>query len=99
MKMVVLMCVEQFVENARKLLKDLNIKAYSESEIKGVKNTKDNESDNWFAQKHLADNSHILFTIVSEEEADKVLTTIKQNNESKGSLIHAFQMNIEKAVM
>jgi nitrogen regulatory protein PII-like uncharacterized protein len=97
MKMVALMCVEQFVEEARNLLKNINVNAYSESEMKGIKNAETDESDNWFAQKHLANNSHLLFTIVSEDEATKIFSAVKEINNKDRSIIRAFQLNIEKA--
>lgn len=98
MKMIVLMCIEDYVDTARKLLKDIKIAAYSESEMSGVKNIEPDESENWFAQKHLAHNSHILFSIVTEEEADKILSGVKEINSKGKSILRAFQVNIEKAV-
>lgn len=98
MKMIVLMCVEQFVDEARKLLNDINIQAYSESEMLGVKKQNDDESDNWFAQKHFPHNSHLLFTVVTDEEANKIMIAVDELNKKDKSIIRAFQLNIEKAV-
>ena len=60
MKLVVFMCVDEYSKDARKLLQENKVLAYSESNIRGYKASEEDESDNWFAAQHYPDNSKIL---------------------------------------
>jgi ATP-dependent Zn protease len=68
MKLVALMCVEEYVEDARKLLKEQNVPAFSEVGMQGYKMSEPDESDNWFASKHILDNSHMFFSMVDDKK-------------------------------
>jgi hypothetical protein len=99
MKLVALMCVEEYVEDARKLLKEQKIAAFSEASMKGHKLSEEDESNNWFASKHVLDNSHIFFTMCDDKKADELMKAIKVCSENKAiNSVHAFQLNIEKFI-
>lgn len=99
MKLVALMCVEEYVEDARKLLHDERIQAYSEAPMKGYRISDDDESDNWFAAKHLLTNSHIFFSMCDNETADRFMKAIKKCSLTKEkNSVHAFQVDIEKFI-
>lgn len=99
MKLIALLCIEEYAEEARKLFRELKVPAYSESEIRGYKLTEDDESENWFAHKHVLDNSHMFFTMCSEEKALELMAAIDTCKENKRiNSVHAFQLNIEKFI-
>lgn len=99
MKLVALMCVEEYVEDARKLLKEQKLPAFSEAAMKGYKMEDENESDNWFASKHMLDNSHLFFTMCNDDKADELMGAIKKCSlTKKENSVHAFQLNIEKFI-
>lgn len=99
MKLVALMCVEEYVDDARKLLKEQKIAAYSEAPMKGFKIEDHDESQNWFASKHVPDNSHIFFTMCNDQTANELMAAIQTCSESKKiDSVHAFQLNIEKFI-
>lgn len=99
MKLVVLMCVEEYAETGRKLLREAGVPGFSESEMQGYKPMDVDESDNWFADKHLLENSHIFFTMCTEEKAEQVLNSVEKcKAENNVKSVHAFQLGIEKFV-
>lgn len=99
MKLVAIMCMEEYSELARKLLKEVKVPAFSESEIMGYQYAEENEHDNWFANKHTLDNSHIFFTMCSENKADEIMTAVKNcKTELNKNHVHAFVLNIEQHV-
>lgn len=99
MKVVVLMCVEEFVEDARKLLREQQVPAFSEVGIQGYKMDIPDESDNWFASKHYLDNSHLFFSMVDDSKADELMAAINVCKENKKlNSVHAFQLAVEKFI-
>lgn len=99
MKLVAIMCVEEYSELARKLLKELKVPAFSESEIMGYKFAEDKEDDNWFANKHTMDNSHLFFTMCADEKAEEIMEAVKKcKEEITHNHVHAFVLNIEKSI-
>lgn len=99
MKIVAIMCIEEYAEVARKMLKDVKVEAFSESEMSGYKYVEEDEADNWFANKHILDNSHLFFTMCDDEKADEIMEAV---NECKVKInknhVHAFVLNVEKYV-
>lgn len=99
MKLVVFMCVDEYADDARKLLQENKVLAYSESNIRGYKASEDDESDNWFAAKHYPDNSRVFFTMCDNEKAEILMSALEQcrlNKDDNG--VHAFQLAVEKHV-
>jgi hypothetical protein len=99
MKVVVLMCVEEFVEDARKLLKEQKVPAFSEVGMQGYKLEEPDESDNWFASKHYLDNSHVFFSMIEDKKADELMAAINVCKENKKlNSVHAFQLAVERFI-
>ena len=99
MKLIALMCVEEYVEDARRLLKEQKVPAFSEVGMQGYKMSDPDESDNWFASKHILDNSHMFFSMVDDEKANDLMVAIdKCKANKKISSVHAFQLAIEKFI-
>ncbi len=99
MKLIVLMCVEEYAETARNLLRDVGVPGFSESEMQGYKLQEVDESQNWFGDKHLLESSHIFFTMCTAEKAGELLKEVEKcKAENKVSSVHAFQLNIEKYI-
>lgn len=99
MKIVALMCYEEFSEEARDLLKRQNLMAFSEIPIKGYKNEQIDESENWFGYKHRLTNSHLFYTMCNDVEAEQLMNEIENCRVTKEYLgVQAFQLNIEKFI-
>ncbi len=99
MKLVALMCVEEYVEDARKLLKQQKVAAFSEVGMQGYKMNDTDESDNWFGSKHNLDNSHMFFSMVEDDKAEELMGAINVCKANKKmNSVHAFQLAIEKFI-
>ena len=99
MKLIAIMCVEELSDMARKLLQEVKVSAFSESDIKGYRMMEDVESDNWFAGKHALDSSHMFFTMCDEKKAEEVMAAVEKCKvDQKNNHVHAFQLNIEKFI-
>lgn len=99
MKIVAIMCVEEFADKARKLLKDSNVSVFSESDIMGYHLNENDSDDNWFADKHSPESSHLFFTMCNDNKADELMNSITECKlETKNKHVHAFQLNIEKFI-
>ena len=99
MKLVALMCVEEFVEDARKLIKEQNVPAFSEVSMQEYKADDPDESNNWFAAKHVLDNSHLFLSMVEDKKADELMNAINVCKANKKlNSVHAFQLAIEKFI-
>ena len=99
MKLVGIMCAEELTESAKKIFDDVKVPAYSESSISGFRLTDDNESDNWFADKHAMENSQLLFTMCDDQKAEELLNAIKESEiNSQNGHLYAFQLNLEKFI-
>lgn len=102
MKVVIVLCVKEFHEDLKMIYKDLNILTYSETDIRGVKQEHDMgmQVENWFGTRENPYNSVANFTFLSDEKAQLILERVSKFNESLDccSPMHAFMLNVEKAV-
>jgi len=99
MKLVVLMCAEEFSEEAHKMLNEVKVPAYSETNINGYKLVEDNESDNWFAGKHAMENSRLIFSMCEDKKAEELMEAIKKCKiNKKNDHVYAFKLNLEKFI-
>ena len=99
MKIVAIMCVEEHSGMARKLLRELKVPAFSESEIMGHKLGSDDAGENWFADKQSMDNSHLFFTMCDEDMADRILQSVEKcKQQINQNHVHAFVLNVEKYI-
>jgi len=99
MKLVVIICVEEYAEDARKILKNVRVPAFSESDIQGTHLIEENEKDNWFAVKHSMDSSRLFFTMCDKKKAEEILEEVKKcADKFNEKHVHAFQLAIEKTI-
>lgn len=98
MKLVVMTCVEEHVEVARKLLKKSQVVAFNESEMKRFRMYDENDNDNWFAAKHYLDSAHIFFSICDNKKAKEIINEVKKCKIDNNIVnANAFILNIENA--
>ena len=96
MKIVVIMCVEEYAAKARKLLRDSNVSVFSEGDIRGYHLDDNISTDNWFADKQSPDNSHFYFTMCDANKADELMKSVAECKlETKNEHIHDYQLNLE----
>ncbi|MBI9072626.1 MAG: hypothetical protein JEY94_13570 [Melioribacteraceae bacterium] len=99
MKLVAIMCVEQYIERAKHLLYDLKIEAFSETDLQGYKKDNDDESTNWFGSKKHFTSSKMVFTLCDDKKADEIMQAVEIcKHEIKDNPVHAFVLNVEQVI-
>ena len=102
MKVVIVLCVKAFHEELMKIFNELNILAFSETDVRGFKHEENQVSmvPNWFGSEENHYNSIANFSFVNEEQANMVLDKVALFNDSLDccSPMHAFMLNVEKTV-
>lgn len=99
MKIVGIMCVEEYIGRAKELLIDLSVDAFSETDIMGYKKDDNDESTNWFANKKLMASSKLVFTLVDDTKANEIMDAVEIcKNEINDNPVHAFVVNVERVI-
>ena len=102
MKVVIVLCVKEFRDDLNEILRDLDVQAYSETDVRGVKHEHQvgMQVENWFGSEENPYNSVANFTFVSDDKAELILERISQFNDNLEccSPMHAFMLNVEKKV-
>jgi len=103
MKLLLILCIEEYGDDVRKILSSQGVPIYSETDIHGFK-TDTNKPDlsNWFAQKAGGTFSKLFFSIQPESSVKSVLDAIEEFNKASEDHsrypIHAYQLAIENQV-
>ncbi|MFA8435914.1 MAG: hypothetical protein ACEPOZ_15460 [Marinifilaceae bacterium] len=102
MKVVIVLCVKEFHDELEKIFSELNVLAYSETDVRGFKQESNQLEDvpNWFGSEMNYYNSVVSFSFVTKEQAESVLNRVADFNRSLDccSPMHAFMLNVEKTV-
>lgn len=97
MKLLVVLSIKEYQEQAGSLLHDAGVKRFSITNITGYK--KKEENLGWFAANgsNAKTNSIMLFSFVTKEIADKAIVEIDNCNiETKNPFpVHAFVLDVE----
>lgn len=103
MKLLIILSIEEYANDVRKILAKQKVPVYSETEIHGFR-TEAYQPDisNWFAQDDGGVYSKLFFTFHQEGSVDKVMEAVRNYNEMKGeeqqNPVHAFLVDVEQAV-
>ena len=91
---------EEYADKLKQILIDNKAPAFSESGMTGFKINEDADGGGWFANKHVGIDSHLVFTFVEDDLADKILDDVSKCSCGceAGCPIQAFQLNVERAV-
>lgn len=101
MKQVIVLSIKDYESELQKVLKGLDIPAFSKVDIEGCRNTVGGaDLSNWFANKADSDFSVMYFAFVLDEVADHILDAIQRWNENTGDQnpMHAFIQSVERSV-
>ncbi|SHG36910.1 hypothetical protein SAMN05443144_12617 [Fodinibius roseus] len=105
MKLLIILSIEEYADEVRRILVRQRIPIYSETEIRGCRcDTKDKATDltNWFAHTDTMVYSHLFFAFQNEESVDTILSEVDHYNRMHGeeqtNPLHAYQLNVEKSV-
>lgn len=102
MKLIAILSIEDYHPDLGKIFKNLEIPVYSELDMTGFRSEKGNSQalQNWFAHKKTGVFSKLSFAFVPENQAEALMKAIEVFNTEKSSKnpVHAFQLNVEKAI-
>ncbi len=105
MKLLIILSIEEYADEVRRILVNQRIPIYSETEIKGCRcDTKNKAADltNWFANTDTTVYSHLFFAFQDETLVEQLLSEVDHYNRMQGedqpNPLHAYQLNVEKSV-
>lgn len=104
MKLLIILSIEEFVNDVRKILAGHDIPAYSEVEVQGrkVENANpDQVLSNWFGEARTGVFSNLFFVIHTEQEIQSIMDAVEQYNQQHAEStnpLHAYQLDVDKAV-
>lgn len=102
MKLLIILSIEEYTDEVRKILARQKVTIYSETEVYGFR-TGEHQPDipSWFAKGEHGVYSKLFFSIQDEGCVSRILDEIesyKTKREDDTNPIHAFQLEVEKAV-
>jgi len=105
MKLLIILSIEEFANDVRRILAEQNMPAYSEMEVEGRKMENVDPStviSNWFAETASTIFSHLFFAFHEEEAIGKVMEAVdaynKENVSHETNPIHAYQLDVDKSL-
>ena len=105
MKLLIILSIEEYADEVRRILVGQRIPIYSETEIRGCRcDTKDEAIDlaNWFANTDTTVYSHLFFAFQDGASVKKILSEVDHYNlmhgEQQPNPLHAYQLNVEESV-
>lgn len=100
MKLIVLTAVKEFENQIKKILKKGKVNSFSYHDVKGFKDSSEDEIEsNWFATQMQENESVLFYAFVQEEKVDSIFEYIAEFNKEQETLsyIHISVLDIEKS--
>jgi len=103
MKLLIILSIEEYANDVRKILARQKVPIYSETEIHGFR-TEAYQPDisNWFAHDNHGIYSKLFFSIQDSNCVKHVLDEVRAYNEEAGDKqknpVHAYQLEVEESV-
>lgn len=101
-KLVAVIGLEEYDEQLNKLFARIEIPVFSELDIRGFRVPEDEQESigNWFAHRRNPIYSSLNFAFLTNDQADRLMNAIMEFNETtaKQRPVHAFMMNVERAI-
>ncbi|MEO1021186.1 MAG: hypothetical protein AAFW89_01465 [Bacteroidota bacterium] len=103
MKVLLILCIQEYVQEVRNLLKNLDIPMFSEIDMEGFKRKKDQDQiDRWFSGENTERASKLILCIQTERVVDEVMQAVQHVNQTLQERaqfpIHAYQLTIEEYI-
>lgn len=98
MKLIMLLCIEEYASDLRKILFDHNVSIFSETNIDGFRMEKGDLAENWFSSSgRRGIYSHLFFSFIDPSTARELMAAVEEyNSELEGTHpLHAFLMDVE----
>jgi len=102
MKLLIILSIEEYTDDVRKILSRQKVPIYSETNVHGFK-TEEYQPDisNWFAKDAHGVYSTLFFSIQDEDCVKRVLKEVKEYNKQTGAEkqnpLHAYSLSVEES--
>ncbi|PVX47145.1 hypothetical protein C8C85_3066 [Flavobacterium sp. 103] len=100
MKLLLITAVKEFENEIKQLLKKAAVQSFSYQNVKGFKNSSNEEVDsNWFGSEMNETDSILFYAFTAKEKVDALFELVEYFNVEQESLshIHIAVLNIEKS--
>ncbi len=102
MKLLVVMGIEAYQKELKKILFENGVLVFSEMDASGFKIQKgdSNRSNNWFSGNKIPVYSTVNLAFTEEEQAAKVLNALEKFNSNSEVVnpFHGYQLQVEKSI-
>ena len=101
MKLIILMSIEEYARDLRKILLDHKVPIFSETNIEGYRLDDGEIAPSWFPNtSRQGIYSNLFFSFLSASKTDEVMEAIREYNarEGDGHPLRAFMMNVEEYI-
>ena len=102
MKLLIILSIEEYTDDVRKILSRQKVPIYSETNVHGFK-TEEYQPDisNWFAKDDHGVYSTLFFSVQDEKCVKRVIDEVKVYNQETGAEkqnpLHAYSLNVEES--
>jgi len=102
MKLLIILSIEEYTNDVRKILSRQKVPIYSETEVHGFRTDKHQpEISNWFTGEDHGVYSSLFFSIQDEECVKRVIKEVKAYNKETGAEkqnpLHAYSLSVEES--
>ncbi|MBJ2174685.1 hypothetical protein JBL43_10590 [Aureibaculum sp. A20] len=101
MKLLIITAISAFEKEIKSILKNSEVNVFSYQEVKGFRNSSEEESvgSNWFAGEINESESLLFYAFVKKENVDQVFSLVEKFNNGQKTLskVHLAVMDIERS--
>jgi hypothetical protein len=102
MKLLIILSIEEYTNDVRKILARQKVPIYSETDVHGFRTDKyQPEISSWFAGDDHGIYSSLFFSIQDEECVKRVINEVKAYNKETGAEkqnpLHAYSLSVEES--
>jgi|GEM_PF-623469 len=101
MKLLMLMCIEEYAKDLRKILLQHQVPIFSETNIDGFRLEEGEVASNWFSSGgRRGIYSHLFFSFLAASKTGELMNTVREYNEKNGDghPLRAFLLDVEEHV-
>lgn len=101
MKLIMLMCIEEYARDLRKILVEHGVPTFSETNIDGYRLEEGDIASNWFSTGgRRGIYSHLFFSFLAESKTGELMDAVREYNKKKDDKhpLRAFLLDVEDHV-
>ncbi|WP_396209835.1 hypothetical protein [Flavobacterium sp.] len=99
MKLVIITAISEFENDIKKMLKGAKVKSYSYKDVKGFRDTSDeNIGDNWFGSEISETDSVVFYAFILQQNLDTLFDEVSTFNKNQKSVskVHLAVLTVDQ---